>query len=109
MRTRAASPRPPTRIEPTLLSAIRAVRRRISARMMISPTSAEPTISARKCAPSNASAVQPSGPALASVNAARPLSWVTSPVNWPGACVVTMPSRPAPSRLTITTLPRSTR
>ena len=71
----ARSPTPPSSISPT--------RRRMKARIMISPTSAEPIIRARTCAASNGSAVQPSGPARPEASVPRPASWLTSPENWP--------------------------
>ena len=52
---------------------------------MISPTSAEPIISARTCAGSKGSAVQPSGPARPSASDSRPESWLISPEKLPRA------------------------
>ena len=85
-------PGAPTRIEPAPPASIRPTRRRINARMMISPISAEPIISARRCAASNGRAVQPSGPARPAASVPRPDSWLTSPVNWPAPCVVIVAS-----------------
>ena len=63
-RTRSGEPGRPISSEPTPPSWISATRRRMKARMTISPSSAEPITSARICAASNGSAVQPSGPGL---------------------------------------------
>ena len=56
--------------------------------MTISPSSAAPITSARTCAASNGSTVQPSGPARPAVRVPRPASWLTSPLNWPTPSVV---------------------
>src|SRR6478672_7268401 len=60
-------------------------RRRMNARMRISPTSAEPTIRARTWAASKGSAVQPWGPARPEASIPAPASWLTSPENLTGA------------------------
>jgi hypothetical protein len=68
-------PAPPSAISPT--------RRKMSARITTSPTSADPIIKARKWAASNGKAVQPCGPARPPAIDGRPASWFTSPLNWP--------------------------
>ena len=88
----STAPAPPSSISPT--------RRRMNARMTISPTSAEPIISARICAASNGNAVQPSVPALPQASVSRPASWLTSPEICPARCVVIGVSRLSPSRRT---------
>jgi hypothetical protein len=66
-------------IVPAAPSSISSTRRRISARINASPISAEPIISARRCAASKGRAVAPCSPARARVIAGRPASWLTSP------------------------------
>ena len=55
----------PTRTEPELAAAITPTRRRISARITTSPSSAKPIISERRCAASKGSANVPAAPAWA--------------------------------------------
>ncbi|MNE48582.1 hypothetical protein D3C80_1430550 [compost metagenome] len=95
-RESAALPAVPIRTEPAPAS-IRPTRRRMKARMMISPTSADPITKARKWAASKGMAVQPSDPARAPASVGRPDSWLTSPDNWPAPCVVigASPERPS--------------
>jgi hypothetical protein len=97
----------PSRTDPAPDS-IRLTRRRMNARMTISPISAEPIMSARKCAASNGTAVQPSKPARPQAKISCPASWLTSPEICPAPWMVMGISRPARSGRVTSIVPLST-